>query len=367
MNRKHSYPIHQRVDTLGLLPPPLIGGADFSSSEIELARRTTSLLTLTYLVSGKCNLKCPYCYTDAGKALSNELTFSECKSVIDQAKDLGAKTIWIPGSGEPFLDKNFYSNGEFPLIDYANQKGLSVTFFTNGYFVTGAIAQTLIKKNVCVITKINSFKPQIQDFLAGRKGVFFKLREGLRNLIEAGFNENMPTRLGVNTVITKQNYDEILDIFRFCRTNNIIPYISITLHGGRANQHNDLDVSASKIKNLFHNALEIDQKLYGYTWIPSPPIMADQCRKLYYDIVVTSTGEVRFCPGIPITIGSIRKEPLFDIMHKSELLHRIRNIKQHLKGKCGRCSNDSCIYGCRLEAYSTGDLFGEDPSCWRTL
>lgn len=366
MNRKYSYPIHQRVDTLGLLPPPLIGGVDFSSSEIDLVRRTSKLLTLTYLVSNRCNLKCPYCYSNAGQALSKELTFDECKSVINQAKELGAKTIWIPGSGEPFLDKNFYRNGEFPLIDYANRKGLSVTFFTNGYFVTKTIAQTLIKKNVCVITKINSFNPQIQDFLTGSKGAFHKLQKGLENLIEAGFNKSIPTRLGIDTIIAKQNYHEILDIFRFCRINNIIPYITVTLHAGRADLHRYLDVPVPEIKDLFYKALEIDEKEFGYTWIPSPPIMADQCRKLYYDIVVTSTGEVRFCPGIPITIGSIREEPLFDIMHKSKLLHRIRNIKQHLKGKCGRCTNDSCIYGCRLEAYSTGDLFGEDPSCWRT-
>lgn len=355
---------HQKIKAIS---PPLIKGAHFTYAEIEEVRKSNKLLTLTLLLSNNCNLNCPYCYTDAGTALSNELTFDECKSIIDQAKDLGAKTVWIPGSGEPFLDKNFYKDGEFPLIDFANQKDLSVTFFTNGYFITKKIAHDLKTKNVSIVTKVNSFNPNIQDFLVDSPGAFNKLQAGLKNLIETGFNRDTPTRLGINTVITKQNYDEILDIFKFCRGNNIIPYVSVTLHGGRANQHSELDVPVSEIKDLFYKALEIDQIEYGYSWTPSPPIIADQCKKLYYDIVVTSTGDVRFCPGIPINMGNIREKPLFDIMCESKLLNRIRDSKQYLKGKCGCCTNDSCVYGCRLEAYAAGNLFGEDPSCWKTI
>lgn len=345
--------------------PPLIKGVNFTHQDIEKVRSSNQLLTLTYLVSNRCNLRCPYCYTNAGKPLINELTFDESKNVIDQAKEQGAKIVWIPGSGEPFLDTKFYRNGKFPLIDYANKKGLSVTFFTSGYFITKRIAHTLRDKNVSIITKLNSFNPDVQDFLVGSKGAFYKLHDSLKNLIDAGFNKENITRLGINTVITRQNYDEILNIFRFCRDNNIIPYISVTLHGGRANQHLELDVSSDEISNLFQSALKIDQEEYGYTWFPSPPIIADQCKKLFYDIVVTPNGNVQICPGIDICIGNIREKPLKHIMEQSILLHKIRNMKDYLKGKCASCESSDCLYGCRLEALNNGDLFGEDPMCWR--
>lgn len=346
--------------------PPLINGVNFTSSEIESIRNSAKLLTLTFLTSNRCNFKCKYCYTNAGNAEDNEFTFDECKLVIDQARSLGAKTIWIPGAGEPMLDNNFYIDGEFPLIDYANDKGMSVTFFTNGCFMTSDITKKLASKNVSVVTKINSFNKQIQDYLVGRNGAFEKMQEGLHNLIEAGFNKTDITRLGINTVITNQNHNEILDIFRYCRLNSIIPYISVTLHAGRAKEHLELEIPQDRIRNLFKKALEIDQTEFGFTWFPSPPYMADQCKKLFYDIVVTSTGDVRFCPGINISIGNVRKKPLKLIMQESSLLSKIRNIKDHLKGKCSSCSNEYCSYGCRLEAYNGGDLFGEDASCWRS-
>jgi MoaA/NifB/PqqE/SkfB family radical SAM enzyme len=346
--------------------PPLIRGVDFSLSEIEVARENDKLLTLTYFVSNRCNFNCPYCYIDGGDELDNELSFSEFSRVVNQARELGASTLWIPGAGEPFLDHNFYCNNGFPIIDYANSIGMNVTFFTNGYFVTEEIARELMKRNVSIVTKINSFSPVVQDLLAGKKGAYRGMQAGLGYLLEAGFNKGDPTRLGINTVITQQNYSEILGVFVFCRLNNIVPYISTTLHGGRACRHPELDVPLEQVRDLFDRALEIDQREYGHTWIPSPPIMADQCRKLYYDIVVTSTGDVKFCPGLPISIGSVRDKSLSEIIAGSELLHRIRNMKNHLKGKCGSCNNDSCAYGCRLEAYSSGDLFGEDPGCWKT-
>lgn len=350
-----------------LCSPPLIGGVNFTSDEINCAKHNHSLLTLSYLTSNKCNFKCKYCYTNAGNAEDNEFTFDECKLVIDQARSLGANTIWIPGSGEPMLDNNFYIDGEFPLIDYANNKGMSVTFFTNGYYMTSDITQKLVQKNVSVITKINSFNRKIQDYLVGQNGAFERMQEGLHNLIGAGFNKTDTTRLGINTVITNQNHNEILDIFRYCRLNSIIPYISVMLHGGRAKEHSELDVPQDRIRNLFKKALEIDQSEFGFTWFPSPPYMADQCRKLFYDIVVTSTGEVRFCPGIDISFGNVRSKPLKEIMEESELLHKIRNMKCHLMGKCGICDNAYCSYGCRLEAYADGNLFGEDKSCWMVI
>lgn len=345
-------------------PPPVISASSFKEQEIEDARTNNSLLTISLLLSNNCNLNCLYCYRDAGKKERNIFQINDWANVIYQAKNLGARSVWIPGSGEPFLDKSFFYHNNFPLLELSKSLGLSVTFFTNGTFINKEIAKTLLEYDVSIVTKLNSFNKKTQDYLAGKIGAYEKIIKGLNNLIDIGFNKTSPTRLGIDTVVTDQNYDEMPSLFRFCRENNIIPYITANLHGGRACYNRELDVSKNKLKMLFHELLRTDQKEYGYTWLPSPPIVASHCKKLFYDLVVDYKGNVFVCPGLNISAGSLNCDTLENILKNSDLVNKIRGMPLSLEGKCKSCSHDDCDYGCRLEAYSNGDLFGPDPTCW---
>lgn len=350
-----------------LTPPPLIRGSFFRSDEIERVRVNHTLLSVSLLLSNACNLRCMYCYRDAGAQDTQLFILKEWKEVLTQVKALGARNVWIPGSGEPMLDPVFYYAGNFPLIELANSLGLSVTFFTNGTLLTKQLVRLIKQYDVSVITKLNSFNPAVQDYLAGKSNVFEKVWRGLTLLIEAGFADNHSSRLGIDTVIVAQNYDEIPEMFKFCRDRNIIPYITANLHGGRACMNNQLDVSKNKLSVLFEQLLRIDQEEYGFTWFPSPPIVASQCKKLFYDIVVDSTGEVSLCPGIQLPIGNIRDNKLKDLMQASDLFQKIRNLPNKLEGKCRSCLSTECGYGCRLEAWAHGNLFGDDPMCWHEI
>lgn len=89
-------------------------------------------------------MRCIYCYTDNRKENENRLSFEEYCNILDQGKELGMKLIRISGEGESLLDnKIFYDpmkknslNSEFPLVDYANEIGIYVVFFTNGALIT---------------------------------------------------------------------------------------------------------------------------------------------------------------------------------------------------------------------------------------
>lgn len=345
-------------------PPPIINGSNFSEEKIESFRSKDELISITALLSPECNLHCSYCYSNAGSKPPEIFNFEQWKNTLNQARNLGAEALWIPGSGEPFLDPSFHSSDGFPLIEFANQIGMNVTFFTNGTLINEKLAHQLFDMNVSIVTKLNSFNPSIQDLLVGKKNAYKLIQRGLISLISAGFNSSNPSRLGIDTVITSYNYHEIINLFKFCRDNNIIPYITVNLHGGRSCQNTQLDVSKEEIKKLFYTILEIDQKEYGFSWLPSPPIIGSQCKKLLYDIVVDYKGDVFVCPGIEIKIGNILESPLQEIISNSSLLKRIRMIPETLEGKCKNCLQTDCVYGCRLEALHSGDLFGEDPFCW---
>jgi len=337
--------------------PPVLKYMDFDKSEIEAARNNNRLLLIDLHMSNRCNLHCPGCYRDAGKSLAEELTFDECKEILWQANVLGAKTWLITGSGEPFMDEKL-----LPLMTHAKGLGMGVVVFTNNTMVTEGLAMGITDWEISIVAKLNSFKPEAQDFIVGRKGAHEKIYRGLKNLMLADFNYGRPTRLGIDTVIVKQNYEEIPDIFRYCRNNNIVPYITTELPGGRGkNNSGILDVSVQEIKEMFFRLREIDRKEFRFDWEPHPPIVAGgSCKKILYQLFVGPTGEIGVCPGLDISLGNIRKISLADAL-RSELIQKIRHPEKFYQ-PCPICK-ENCTGGCLLSKHSVGNLFGVDPQC----
>ncbi|MEK6621908.1 MAG: radical SAM protein, partial [Planctomycetota bacterium] len=157
----------------------------FADDEIAKCLDKKGLLSIELEFTRKCNLRCLYCYSNAGEAVENELELNELKAVVYQARDLGAKKIILLGGGEPLL-----YHGVMDVVDYIHSLGLQQVLFTNGTLITREIAQFLFKKNVSVIMKSNSMISEVQDLLAGAKGVFQNIRKGLQLLKDTGYPDN---------------------------------------------------------------------------------------------------------------------------------------------------------------------------------
>jgi radical SAM protein with 4Fe4S-binding SPASM domain len=342
--------------------PPELRGLDFTEKEVKETNENNRLLRVTIETSMACNLRCKYCFNKAGKPLPNELDKEEIKGVIDQALQLGAKCVIFIGGGEPLLYKDI-----FELIEYVNEKGATPLMFTNGTLATKGIAKRLFENNVSIIPKLNSFRPDVQDYLAGMPGAYQRMRKGLENLIRAGFNKAEPSRLALESIICRKNYIEIPRIFRFCRKNNIIPYLELISYKGRAKENADLLVSSEEAKKLFYKILAIDRAEFGFDWVPIPPIIATTCQKLLYNMYVDCQGNVKPCVAVDVYAGNVREKSLKEML-QSKLFQSTRNIKKNIKGKCRACEYNlagSCCGGCRGNTYNmTGDLFAQDPICW---
>jgi len=147
---------------------------------------------------------------------------------------------------------------------------------------------------------------------------------------------------------------------------------------GRANDElQDKLLMADEIKEYKLKLLEIDQKYYGYDWLPYTPITASGCLQHLYSLYINIEGNVRPCaptkldehPALrvdgeyPYNINkmSLRK------IYGSDLFTYVRNIDKVLEGKCGNCEYiEECI-GCRGYAYSVGitmELIRLRPSKW---
>jgi radical SAM protein with 4Fe4S-binding SPASM domain len=336
-----------------------LSGFELTREDIEEAVRNNRLLTMEIEFSRICNFRCPYCYVPKRSALRNELSPEEIRDVILQAKELGARKIIVLG-GEPTIYPHILE-----MVQFIASQGLEVEMFTNGSGITAEFARQLFECRVRVALKMNTFNAAVQDMLAGKKGSFDLIQQAYQNLIGAGYPSEKAL-LAVDTIICRQNIDEIVDMWKWLRERNIIPYFEIITPQGNAQENDWLQADPKQLHDIFNEIAEIDRNQYGQIWDPQPPLLGNRCMRHKFSCLVCSQGDVMPCVGVNIPIGNIREQKLGDIIRDSEVLQDLKDHLHMIKGPCRSCEKVDMCYGCRGAAYQlTGDYLASDPLCWR--
>ena len=353
-------------------------------------------------ISRTCNLRCVYCYARSGPDVHTGLTDEQVRMVIDEAVECGAALISFVSGGEPLLRYSVVEDGR-SCIDYANSVGCYCLLYTNCTLLDKNAATWLSRRDVSVVGKFNSLRADVQDELTGVDGSAHRIRRGIDHLLAAGFAGSHPSRIALETVICRQNYEEMPEMWRWMRERNIVPEVEIpTVHGRFEDNRGWLyfreDEARQKYKELFEELARIDRTEFGFDWVPRPPFPAAACRLYYSNCYINDRGGVQPCAGIDHEYGRLRlgddgraagdggpdgrtarpsggagrvdgdgrvARPLADIILGEEF-QMLRQVHLHLKAPCAGCDQLDECYGCRGAAWhATGDMFAGDPVCWR--
>jgi len=330
---------------------PLPQGWDFNDEEIRRGISEDRMLMLTIFTGKACNLSCPYCFVKGWQSDHEDLSLCEYKELIKQAKQLGVRSIWWVGSGEPMMYRYWRE-----LVDYITQEELWIGIFSNGTLLGIKEAEFLIERNVTLYVKMNSFNAEIQERLVGSiNGAYERIQANIGHLIDIGFNTHR--RLAIETVITYLNIKEIPRIYRWARTHYIIPLIEMLEYANI--EAKSLDVPLQQHVDLFKELSNIDDTEYGYSWSPSVPWAGPRCRNLYLGLAVDHNGSIQPCSGLRVNLGNIREKSLKHFW-ELEFAKRFRTpeIIEPDKWANGRLGS----YGCKSHAlHVTKNPFAIDP------
>ena len=145
----------------------------YGAQEAHEARNLNRLLAIRLETNKSCNLRCRYCYAQSGEDLAKIADFQCSQSAsVFEAKELGIKSVVVIGGGEPTLHPNFRE-----LIAYIDSLGIIPMLFSNTILMTEELAEFLYEHNASVMGKLDSLKPEVQDYLAGREGGFQEISE----------------------------------------------------------------------------------------------------------------------------------------------------------------------------------------------
>ncbi len=331
--------------------------AGFSIEEIKKAAASGQLLTMELEFSQLCNFRCPYCYLDARP--KDELTSDEIRDLILQGRDMGVRKVIILG-GEPMIYPRILEK-----IHFIRSHGMDVEIFTNGSNITAENAVELALLDVKVVLKMNTQNADVQNRLCGVDDADQIIREAFKHLKEAGYGSGGKP-MAISSVISSANIEELPEMWRWLRDQQIDPYFEMITPQGSAVENDWLAVESKKVEALFNELAEVDRVEYNREWKPQPPLVGDICLRHQFSCYINAFGDVMPCVGVTLPVGNIRKDKLANILSDSEVIQNLKNYTETIKGPCASCEDKASCYGCRGAAYQlTGDYLASDPLCWR--
>ena len=230
------------------------------------------------------------------------------------------------------------------------------------------------------------------DTFRGLKGSFKKAFEGLINVKNAGILS------GIRFTLTKYNILEVEGVIDLLAENEIDRFCLYHLvPSGRAEFEDDVSNSERRklVDFLINKSIELSDNGYN-TEIMTVDNPADgiyvylKLKEIDEELANSAIEFLKYRGGDnsgvrlanidpfgnlhpnqfwwDYTIGNLMENSFKDLWFgDDELLVKLRNKTNFLKGKCRICQFKSICGGFRLRALRAGDLWGEDPSCYLYL
>jgi radical SAM protein with 4Fe4S-binding SPASM domain len=327
-------------------------------------------------VTNACNLKCQQCHAASGKALPDELTTKEGKRLLEETAQIREFRMLVFTGGEPLVRPDILE-----LVGYARYLGFEVSIATNGTLLTPEMAKEFKKLGVANIAiGLNANDKSIHEQITKVPGSFEKTKRAIYTTVELGMG------LQINTTVMKENRAAIADLLDFASDVGAqIVLLYQMVPAGRGGEETEL--SPREYEALINMVAE-KQKV-------SKTIVEPTCAPQYWAYLmnrngnkpsklsirlargllrgcaagnglcyIKANGEVWPCPFVPISGGSVRDVPLYEIYYKSELFSSL-NDRSNLNSRCRACRNRDICGGCRGRAYAhLGNHLGEDPLCF---
>ncbi len=289
------------------------------------------------IVTYRCNARCQMCYQwQKPSNISEEIS----PVVLEQLPD-EIDVINISG-GEPALRSDLIE-----IVSILRKKSKKIDISTNGYFTDRLVQVGERFPDLCFRISVEGL-PELNDSLRGIKNGFDRALRSLIRLKEVGVKN-----VGFGIVISDQNKDALLDIYRLCVMMNI-EFGSSTMHNSFYfnkwdNKILDIDGTVEvmkkfivalltskrpnlrlRIKDWFRAYLNygIMQFIKGET----RPIKCGAGRELFF---VDPYGQILACNGSeePWVMGNLTKQSFEDIW-RSQQADSVREKVSICKRNC---------------------------------
>jgi len=208
------------------LPPILAEEEGLNEGQAIAARirrwdagETRGPYTMELYPTMTCNIDCVFCDTTYRKGKqTGELTPEQYWTLLDDARDLGVRRVFILGGGEPLVRKDVTPELMRRIKDF----GMEGHIATNGTLFDEALIDQVIDTGWDELHfSLDAPDPQVNDYLRGRKGVFETVAKVMCRIHgkkhARGLGPLDAPRMLIHAVVTNKNHWMFADMVRFAR------------------------------------------------------------------------------------------------------------------------------------------------------
>lgn len=287
-------------------------------------------LFLDVKITYRCNCKCSFCNLWKRERL-DELSLEEHKSLLDQAKELGARLVSYEG-GEPLL------RADLPkILCYAKQKDMIVHINTNGLLLEKK-ADVIMPYLDEISVSLDYFDKEKHDKQRGVAGLYEKALAGIQKV-----KDKVPVTISA-TITRETTKQDVIMLSKLCQKMGIGISFQPVFSFDNAK---DLTIEKDRNIEMFRLAAKLKKDGYPVYNLSSFLDMLTEettvpCRAGDTCIFMHPDGKVSFpCNqwgGKENFVGSVREKTLKEIWTSPKV--------EELRKKARGCS--CCYFGCTV-------------------
>lgn len=283
-------------------------------------------------ISNPCNERCVHCYRTCERTRRGFLTERQARSVLEQAKELGAVSATVTG-GEALLNPEWRG-----IVGAADELGLRVSLFTNGTLLKADDADFIagVKNLKDVQLSLYALDEAIHDEITGLKGSC----AATKNAISLLRGRGVP--MFVSCPAMKENKSAVLDVMRWCDENGVPSCADIFIFDGSDYSGKNLAhrLSRAELEEFFAETMKDGGRL-SYVWGNSHG-ERDLAQVEFYggaahSLCVSGDGTIYPAIGWYEPLGNIGSDTLREVYEKNPLLQELRKIRASDISECAAC------------------------------
>ena len=316
-------------------------------------------VNVTWEMTTKCNLRCVHCLSDSGLANPAELSFEECRNLIDEFADLKVFQVNI-GGGEPFSREDFLD-----ILKYAHSKAVVTCVSTNGLLLDKRLVGAISKLEMLYLqVSLDGATPDVNDAIRGH-GTFERITASIGLLARQG------VQFSVNTVLTSRNYPQLDQLRALASSWGAELRVSRFRPSGRGKDAKKyLNPSRKQLEDFAewlekHDMVRTGDSFFCLTSEHRRRKGLDMCGAAKMTCCISPTGDVYPCAFLQedtFRAGNIRESDFKSIWDGSEIFKDFRNLNVKACVSCSRF--EICRGGCPAMAYHIfNDISKPDPEC----
>ncbi len=273
-----------------------------------LPRRLKAPLLGVWEITGRCNLRCVYCYNDSPRT-PPDLNWSVAERLAEDLIRMKVFAFCVSG-GEPTLHPHYTD-----ILKILCQGGISVGTITNGSTMTPELARTIAAYASTVQVSVDGPTAEEHDLVRRQQGSFDRAVRAIRMLREAGARE-----ISVSFAGTRLNVDSFQRMPELCVELGVVKLRTQPLSMiGRADGDADLEPTPEQADRL-KEFIAASQGKYGdlkMEWgDPSVHVRVGLALGMSLIVRITNDGNFGLSPYYPIFFGNACQSSLAEVWER---------------------------------------------------